>query len=156
MFGRDVFGGDAHVEVLERVVQHADGVVDALQVTHACAPACLWQQVRATAHGFGASGNGHVGVPQQQALGRRDDGLQARTAQAVDVERRGFLGDAGVHRRHPGQVGVTRLGRDHRAHHQVADLLGGQPRTLDGGTGDGAGQVGQRQVLEGTAKATNG
>ena len=37
----------------------------------------------------------------------------------------------------------------------TADLLGGHARALDGGTGDGAGQVGQRQVLEGTAKATN-
>ncbi len=156
VLGRNVLGSDAHVEVLERVLQHADGIVDALQVTHACTPARLWQQVRATAHGFGAGRDGHIGVAQQQALGRRDNSLQARPAQAVDVECRCFLGDASVHCRNPCQVGVTRFGGDYRAHHQVADLLGGQARTLDGGAGHGAGQVGQWQVLEGTAEATNG
>ena len=47
--------------------------------------------------------------------------------QAVDIECRRFLGDAGVHGRNPRQVGITGFGRYHRAHYHVADLFGGQP-----------------------------
>ncbi|MNJ73114.1 hypothetical protein D3C77_698630 [compost metagenome] len=65
MLGRNVLGSDAHMEVFEWVLQHADGVVDALQVTHARTPAGLRQQVRATAHGFGTGRHGHIGVAQQ-------------------------------------------------------------------------------------------
>ena len=127
-------------------MQHADGVVDALQVTHARAPTGLRQQVGATAHGFGASGQGHISVTQQKGLGGRDDGLQARAAQTIDVEGWGFLGHARVHRGDAAQVGIARLGRDHGTHDHMADIAGGDARALDGGAGDGAGQVCQWQV----------
>ncbi|MNF40926.1 hypothetical protein D3C84_219380 [compost metagenome] len=155
-FFRDIFRGDTHVHTGERVVQDAEHVVDGLHVTHASAPAGARQQVRATAHGFGTGGDDRTGVAEHQALGGRDDGLQARTAQAVDVEGRGFLGNAGIHGGDAGQVSITGFGRDHVAHHQVADQLRSQGRTFEGGTGHVGGQLRQRHILERATEAADG
>ena len=144
----DVLGGDAHVDVVERVMQDAQHVIDGLDVAHARAPTGRRQQVRAAAHGFGAGTDGDFGIAQQQRLRRADDRLQAGTAETVDVVGRGFFRDAGVHRGDPGDVGVTVFGRDHVAHDQMTDQRRVHGGPLQGGLHGGGGQVGRRHVLE--------
>ena len=94
VFLRDVFGGDAHVDRLERVVQRAEHHVDHVRVAHALAPACGGQRVRRAAHVFGAAADGHLGVAELDALRGGHDRLQSRAAQAVDGQRRRLLRDS--------------------------------------------------------------
>ncbi|MNN52307.1 hypothetical protein D3C81_1669970 [compost metagenome] len=96
-------------------------VVHCLAVTQATAPAQVGQHVRAPAHGLGATGNGYPVVAEQDALRRTDYGLQAGTAQAIDVESRCFQGDPCVNGGHSGEVRVTRLGGHHITHDHVAN-----------------------------------
>jgi len=146
--GCDVLGSDAHMHLLPWVVEDAVHVVHHAGVAHARAPAQGRHDVGAPAHRFGAAADGDVGVAERDGLGRRDDRLQARAAQAVDVEGRRLLRDAGIDGRHPAQVGVARFGGNHVAHHHMADLgrlyAGAGQRRADGDRG----QLGHRGVLE--------
>ncbi|MNS67967.1 hypothetical protein D3C72_1012310 [compost metagenome] len=152
----DVLGGDAHVDAMEGVMQDAEHVVDDLGVAHARTPTGGRHQVRATAHGFGTGTDDDVGIAEHQGLGGVDDRLQARTAQAVDVVGRGFLRDAGVHRRDAGDVGIAGFGRDHVAHHQMANERRVHGGSLQGGFHGRGREVGQRHVLERTTEGTDG
>ncbi|MCY1290265.1 hypothetical protein D9M70_394020 [compost metagenome] len=138
----DVLRRNAHMDAVERVVQDAEHIVDGLQVAEAAPPTSAGQQIGSTAHGFGTAANGHLGLPQQQRLRRGDDRLQAGTAQAIDVERRGFLGNAGVHGGYPGEIGVLGFGRDDVAHHHMTDALGSAPTALESGVNRSRGQLG--------------
>lgn len=151
----DVLGSDAHVHTLERIVEDAEHVVHRLHVAHAPAPAGTRQQVGTAAHGFCASTDGDIAVAQQQALRRRDDGLQAGTAEAVDVERGDFLGYAGIHRGHAGKIGIACLGGNDIAHHHMTDPLGGTTATLQGDADRGRGQFAGRGILERTSEGAD-
>ncbi|MNF78364.1 hypothetical protein D3C84_605440 [compost metagenome] len=74
-------------------MQDAVHVVDHLVITQACPPAHARQHERAATHVLGTCTDGNIGIAQQNRLGRRDNRLQTRTTQAVDVEGRGFLRD---------------------------------------------------------------
>ena len=155
VLGGDIFGGHAHVDHIEGIVQGTDHHVDGLAVAHAGAPAGRRQQVGAAAHRFGAAANGSVGVAQQDALGGRNDGLQAAAAQAVDVHRGHTLGQAAVERCHPREVHVARLGIDHMAEGHMPDAIGRNAGTRHSGAHDGGGELGGRDVLQTSAKGTD-
>ncbi|KAG1275923.1 hypothetical protein G6F64_014841 [Rhizopus arrhizus] len=87
--GRHVLGGDAHVHAAERIRQRAGHHVQHDAIAHAGAPALRRHDVGSTAHAFCACADRDLGVAQQDGLRCRHAGLQARTAQAVDVEGRG-------------------------------------------------------------------
>ena len=146
--GGHVLGGNAHVEGVERIVKDADHVIEHLGIAHARAPTPGRHQVGAAAHRLGAGADGNFSIAQQQRLRRRHNGLQARTAQTVDVERRRFLGAAGLHGGHTAQIRVARLGGNHRAHHHMPDLVRRDARTTDRLAHRNGGQIGQRHVLE--------
>ncbi|MDT4841314.1 hypothetical protein FQZ97_751640 [compost metagenome] len=121
--GGDVLGGHAHVDGVEGVVQGADHHVHHLGVAHAGAPAHVEAGKRCAAHVFRTPADGHVGVAEQNALRGRDDGLQARAAQPVDVEGGRALGTTAVDGCHAREVHVLRLGVDDMAKHHVAHVL---------------------------------
>ena len=104
-------------------MQRAHHHVDHFAVAHARAKARGQAGVGRAAHVFSAATNGHVGVAQQDALAGRDDGLQARTAQAVDVEGRRALGAAAVERGHARQVHVAGFSVHHMAKDHMADVF---------------------------------
>ncbi len=151
-----VLGGDAHVHLLPGVMQDAEHVVDALAVTHALAPARALVEVGAAAHGFGATAHGHVAVAIANGLRRADDGLQARAAQAVDVEGGRLDGAAGVDGGHAGEVGVLGVGGDHVAHHHMAHGVGRDAGARDGGLHGGGGELGVGHVLQAAAEGADG
>ena len=155
-FGRDVFRRDTHVDVVEGVMQSPHHHVDHLGIAHANAPSAAQAGIRGAAHVFGAAADGDVGITQHDRLRRRHDGLQARAAQAVDVEGRSALGAATVDGRHARQVHVLGLGVDDMAKHHMADFFtrqtGAPERLLD----NPGGQLGRGKVLERTAKSANG
>jgi hypothetical protein len=98
----------------------------------------------------------HVGVAQQNGLAGADDGLQARTAQAVDVERRRPFAAAAVDGRHAREVHVLGFGVDHVAEHDVAHVL-----ALYMGTGERFAhhqrtELGGWHIFKAAAKGTNG
>ena len=87
----NVLSRHAHMDGVKWVMQRAHHHVDHFAVAHARAKARGQAGIGCAAHIFSAATNGHVGIAQQDALAGRDDGLQARAAQAVDVEgRRAF------------------------------------------------------------------
>lgn len=149
-------GGDAHVHLLPGVVQDAEHVVDALAVAHAGAPARALVEVGATAHGFGAAAHGHVAVAVANGLRRADDGLQARAAQAVDVEGGRFDGAAGVDGGHAAQVGILGVGRNHVAHDHMAHGVGRDAGARDGGPDGGGGELGVGYVFQAAAEGADG
>ncbi|MCY1370424.1 hypothetical protein D9M69_575140 [compost metagenome] len=136
-------------------MQDAVHVVDAGAVAQAAAPAHRRQDERTAAHALGAGADGDVGIAEEDALRGGDDRLQAGAAQAVDVERRGFLRDAGVHRGDAAEVGVARFGGNHVAHHHMADLGRGDARALDGGLAGSGSQGCHGNVLQGAAEGTD-
>jgi len=156
VLGGHVLGGHAHVDVVEGVVQGADHHVDHLGVTHADAPARSQAGVGRTAHVFGAAANGDVAVAQGNGLAGAHDGLQARAAQAVDVEGRGGFGAATVDGGHAREVHVLGLGVDHMTEHHMADILAFGVGAGQGFAHDQGGQLGGWNVLEAATKGTNG
>ena len=156
VLGSHVFSGHAHVDVVERVVQRADHHVDHLGVAHACAKAGGQAGVRCAAHVFCTAANGDVTVTQQDGLAGADDGLQARAAQAVHVERGRAFGAAAIDGRHARQIHVFGFGVDHMAKHHMADVLAVGARTGQGFSHDLCGQLGRWDVLQAATKGTNG
>jgi hypothetical protein len=73
---------------MERVVQGTNHHVDHLGVAHAGTPTHVQRGEGRAAHVLGTAANGDIGVAQQNALAGRHNGLQARAAQAVDIEGR--------------------------------------------------------------------
>ena len=121
--GRNVFGRDAHVDGVEGVVQGAQHHVDHFGVTHARTKSIGVDRIRHTAHVFCAATNGHIGIAQQDGLAGRDDGLQARTTQTVDVECGGALRATAVDGRNAREVHVFGLSVDHVAKHHMTDVF---------------------------------
>jgi hypothetical protein len=162
LFARDavarghVLGRDAHVDLLPRVVEDAEHVVDQLHVAHARAVARGGVEVRAAAHRLGAAADRDVAVAERDRLRRRDDGLQARAAEAIDVEGRRLDRAAGIDGGDAAQVGVLGVGGDHVAHHHVADGRGRDAAALDRGLDRGGGQLGVGHVLQRTAEGADG
>ena len=74
---RQVLGGFAHMDVVERVVQRGQHHVDHRRVAHARAPAHALRDVRRAAHALGATADGDVGIAKHDGLRRRHDRLQA-------------------------------------------------------------------------------
>jgi len=154
--GGDVLGRHAHVDVVEGVVQGADHHVDHLEVAHARAPAAGEARVGCAAHHLRAAADGHVGIAQLDGLCGRHDGLQARAAQAVHVERGRALGAAALDGRHAREVHVLGLGVHHVAKHHMADVLAVHLRASQRRAHHERAQLGGRNVLQATAKGANG
>ena len=74
---RQVLGGFAHMDVVERVVQRGQHHVHHRRVAHARAPAHALSDVRRATHALRAAADGDVGVAKHDGLCRRDDRLQA-------------------------------------------------------------------------------
>src|SRR5690606_32997864 len=149
-----VLGSDTHVHALPRVVQDAVHVVQGSTITQATAPAHGWKDIGTAAHAFGAATDGHFRVTEHDGLGGGDDGLQAGATEAVDVERRGFLGNARVHGSDTAEVGVTGLGGNDVAHDHMPYLLGSHTGALQGSIYRRGSQRCQRRILEGTSEGS--
>src|SRR5205823_14506094 len=71
----------------------------------------------AAAHVLGAAGHGHVGVAEQDRLGRGEDGLQAAAAQPVERQRRHLDRQPALDARDARQVVVMCVGVDRSEEH---------------------------------------
>jgi hypothetical protein len=154
LFGQ-VLGGDAHMTDAERVGQGADHGIEHLGVAHARAGTHRGGQVGAARHDFDAAADGEIRVAEQDGLGRADDGLLGRTAQAIDGEGDRFHGHAALDRGIARDVGVAGFGRN-----DVADRGEGDGLGVDAGTGDGlldhqAAQVGRLHAGQRTAEGAH-
>ena len=97
---RDIFSGHAHVNGMKGVMQRTQHHVDHFGVTHAGAPTGRQTGVGAAAHVFSTAANSNISVAQQNTLAGRNNGLQARAAQTVDVKGGRALSTAAVNGRH--------------------------------------------------------
>ena len=149
---RQVLGGLAHVDVVERVVQRGEHHVDHRRIAHARAPAHALREVRRAAHALGAAAHRDVGVAQHDGLRRRHDRLQPRAAQPVQRQRRRLLRHAGVHRGDAREVHVLRLGVDHVAEHHLADLVAGDAGARQRLAHHLGAEFGRRHVLQPAAE----
>ena len=91
-FLSDIFGGDAHVAIIERIGQRADHGVHDLAGIHALTPAHARQPILRAAHVFRTAGHNSIGIAHLDHLRARDDSLQTAAAQAVQSERGRFDG----------------------------------------------------------------
>jgi hypothetical protein len=155
-FGGHVFSSHTHVDGVEGVVQGTHHHVNHLHVTHAGTPAGGQAGVGATAHVLGTATNGDVGVTQQNALAGVDDGLQARTAQAVDVVGGCAFAATTVDGGHAAQVHVFGFGVDHMAEHHVTHVFAIHASTRQRFAHDQRGQFGGGGVLQAAAVGTDG
>ena len=62
IFFGHVLGGDAHMPVTKRIVQHGGHHVGGRNIAHLLAPPRGGQQISAPAHTFGAAGEDNFGV----------------------------------------------------------------------------------------------
>ena len=150
-----VFGGHAHVNVVEGVVQSANHHVHHLGVAHAGAPAAGQAGIRCTAHVFSATADSNIAVTQGNGLAGADDGLQARAAQTINVERGRALCTTTVDGRNARQVHVLGLGVDHMTKHNMADILAIRAGTSQGFADNQCGQFGRRGVFEAATIGAN-
>src|SRR5579883_1998364 len=89
----DIFGGDAHVAVIEDIPQAIlNHLINYLPVAHAVAEACLLQQVRSAAHALHAASKHHFVIAQAYRLSREYDAFQAAAADLVHSHRRDVNG----------------------------------------------------------------
>ncbi|MNQ74574.1 hypothetical protein D3C85_893340 [compost metagenome] len=151
-----VLGGDAHVHLVHRVGEGADHHVDHAGVAHARAEAHRRGGVGRAAHAVGTAGDGDLGIAEQDALGGADDGLQARTAQAVDGQGGGLLADAALQGDDARDVHVDRFGMDDVAEHHLVDFVAVHLGTLQGFAGDHGAQVAGGEVLQAAAEIADG
>ena len=155
VFARDVLGGHAHMDRLERVVQRADHHVDEARVAHALTEARGRHGVRRAAHVFRAAADRDVGVAEQHALRGRHDRLQARAAQTVHGQCRRMLRDAAVDRGHARQVHVFRLGMHDVAEHHVADFVARYAGARQHFTHHACAELGRRKIFQTAAETAD-
>lgn len=86
------------------------------------APQRASRLAKGAAHVLGPAADGDIAVSQQDALRGRNDGLQARSAQAVDVIGGRVFGAAALDGGDARQVHVPGFGVDHVAEDDVADI----------------------------------
>ncbi len=140
---------------MERVVEDADHVVDHRGLAHANAPASARHQISTAAHVLGTAAHGDVDITHRDGLRGRDDGLQTRTAQTVDIEGRHMLTDTRIDSGHTAQVGVTRLGHHDVTHGHMSDGVASHASTLQGSLDGDRTQTGRGNVLQRTAETTH-
>ena len=97
IFVDEVFRGDAHVVIVERIPQAiADHGVDDLRVPHAQTGACARHYVVGQAHVFLAARDNHVGVTATDGLRAEVQSLEARAADLVQGHGRHRVGQASL------------------------------------------------------------
>ena len=136
---------------LDGAVQRRHHHVHHFRVTHPVAETGAFRDIARAAHGFHAAAHRGIAKPQLYLLGSGDDGLQPATAEPVDGNRGGFMGQAAAQCRHPRDVHVLGLGVYHVADGAVADGF-----RCDTGPGYGfphhvGGEVPRALVLEAAA-----
>ena len=140
----------------ERIGQRGDHGIDCRRVTHACAGTQRRQQVGAARHDFDTTTDGKVGIAQHDGLCRADNGLLGRTAQTVNRKRHRVHRHAALNRGDAGNIGIARIGRNTGADGSKRDLLGIDTGTGDGFLDDHAAKIDGLNILERTAKGTDG
>ena len=114
------------------------------------------QGVWAATHGLCTRANGDIAIAQQDGLRGRNNGLQPRAAESVDVECRRFNWNSGLNGRQSAQVGVARLSSNDIANHHVSDLLWRNLVSRQHGLQYFAGEGGNRHIFQSTAETANG
>ena len=150
----DLLGRDAHQIAAPRIGQQRERAVDELVRPQAPAVARLPVEERLAAHALVAAGHDDAGIAELNLLGRRDDRLQARGAEAVDVHRRRRRRKAGGQRAAPRVVGVGPDLPD-LAHHDLVDLAGVDPRRGEYLTNAQRSELVRLDVLEAPAEAAD-
>ena len=151
-----VFGSDAHVNTVKGVVQDAQHVILNLRMAHARTPASGRQQVWAATHGLDPSTDGELGITEHQSVCRRNNCLQARPAEPVDVIGRRLFRNARINGSHSRDISVLRFGWNHVAHHHMANALGLNVAVKQCGLDCRGGQLAHRHVFECAAEGADG
>ncbi|MNZ92263.1 hypothetical protein D3C78_1112830 [compost metagenome] len=151
-----VLGRNAHVVVVEGIPQAVgDHAVDQLAVAHALPGSRRRHHVGGQAHVLLASGDHHLGITATDGLGRQVQGLEARTADFVQGQRRHTVGQAGLDRGLAGRV-LPGAGGEYLAENHLIDLCRVQPGLLQQALDHGSAQVYRRHVGQGTLEAADG
>ena len=152
---RHVLCRHAHVHATKRVRQRADHQIRHGAVAHARAKTLGLRQITATAHTLSAAADRHLGITQQNRLRSRDDGLQTRTAQTVDVKSGRRMGQTTIDRNDARQIHIAWLSLHHMAKSQMSDLRAIHARALKNSLHDGCAQIARSNILQSAAKIAN-
>ena len=135
MFLCNIFGGDSHMARAKGAVQCAKHHVECFDIPHLLAPTLCLHDIGCAAHILCAASQSKICIAKHQGLRHRDDGLQTRSAKAIDVHGRRLVRDASLHGGDPGQIHIARFGVDDMTKGDMADLLGCNLRAGERGFG---------------------
>ena len=139
------------IGVLKPVEEH---VIEGAAVAHAVARARAVEQIGRVAHALHAAGDDDVGRAGAQKVVGDHGGLHARAAHLVDGRRARRERQAGADRRLPRRrLPLPR--RQHAAHQDFVDAVGGDPCPLDGGRNRARAERMGRRVLQVAEKAAH-
>jgi hypothetical protein len=138
--------------VVQPVVEH--GVKDLL-MAHAVAPAAAGHEIRGLVHVLHAAGEAHPGETELDLLGRRDDGLGTRAANAVDRHRWHLDGDPAADCRLTGRVHLV-AGLDDVAHDDRPEFGRVELRAFQDCPDRGGPELGRGRALQAAAIGADG
>ena len=145
----DVLGGLRHEELAERVIECSEQqVFDLLLLAEAEAFARAADHVRHLAHVLHAAREAQLRLAEQHRVRGRDDRLDARTAQAVDGQRRLVDRDAGLEGHVARAVDRVAAALGRIADEGLVDLLGLHTCALEGRLGRVRAEIDRRYILE--------
>ncbi len=155
-FVRDVFRGDAHVHLIERVGESRNEDVDRSGIVEARAPAHGGQPVGSAAHGFSAAADGGIGVAVDDGVSGGEDGLQAAAAKTIKSEGRRFDRHSTAQSGDAGEINVFGIGVDDVSKHDMTDVGWRQARALQALAHNFGCEFGGRDIFQCAAELANG
>ena len=156
MAGGNVFGGDRHVDLEDRIVETFGQRIEQHRIAQPLAPARFEIVVRHVGHAFGPARYRDPRLAQLHHLRAGNDRLHTRTTQAIERQRRS--GDRNIRLEH-GDAGhklVLGAGLHDLTHDDMLDIVRGNPRAHERFGEDLCAKIGGAEGFQRSAEITDG
>jgi hypothetical protein len=155
VFLHQIFRLPAGMRVGERIVQSvAQHAIIELAIAHAVAPPTARDEIRRLLHVLHAASHRDIDISKGNLLGRGNNGLCPRAADAIDRKRRRHDGQPGMDSRLPGGIHLG-AGLDDVAHDDSFHLVGAKLRARDRSADRHSTESGSWHVLETASKGAD-
>jgi hypothetical protein len=115
----------AHVAAAKRIAEDAQCHIDHFPVAHPQARADIGKNISTLAHAFDATGQCNLAVAHNNHLRGADNRLHSGTTEAIYIERRRTLLQAGIKADMARYVGVCRASRNNMTKNRMVDVFCG-------------------------------
>ncbi|MNI28751.1 hypothetical protein D3C73_825450 [compost metagenome] len=131
IFGRNIFGGNAHAATAERIGERSEQPIGQPGIPHLLALAQAVDRIGGTAHDFGAYGEREPAFTGPDHRSCRCDCLGARAAESVKREARCRGRQAAFHADHAPEVKIARRVRNDVAGDGIVEIGSGNTRAFN-------------------------